>query len=116
MGAQFGLGGDAGDVPRLEQGESTEQFVEVIVGAKPDPDDGVAASLADRPVLFVDAHGPDVVVAAQFLEPKRGMARIAGELGVGPAGSLPRPVVQPGVSCARSWGGQRQLELSSSGV
>ncbi len=79
---------------------SAKEIVELVVRANPDPDDGVAASLAHGPVLLVDADGPDMVVAAERLEPERGVSGVLGEDAVGTPGGfagarVERPVGPP---------------------
>jgi hypothetical protein len=45
-----------------------KERVEVVVGTDPDPDNRIAIALADRAVLLIDPHRPDLFVAGQLLE------------------------------------------------
>ena len=49
---------------------SAEELVEIVVGTDPHPDDRIAVPLPDRPILLADTNGPDMVIAAQPLEPQ----------------------------------------------
>ena len=54
---------------RLSRGlRLAEERVEVVVRADPDPDNRTAIALADRPVLLVDPHRPDLFIARELLE------------------------------------------------
>jgi len=74
--------GQLGYVLRVAFGDfatSAEQIVEFVVRAYPGPSDGIATTLAYGAVLFVDADGPDMLVAAKFLESEGRMLRIVRE-------------------------------------
>jgi hypothetical protein len=77
---------------------STKEFVKLVVCAYPNPYNCVAVSLADGAVLLVDADGPDVVVAAEFLESKRRMAGVIGESRISASRSQTMESTQPFIS------------------
>ncbi len=105
----------AGDDRRL--GRSAEERVKVIVRTDPNPDNRVTVALAHSPVLLVDSHGPDVVIAAQFLETEGGMLRVFGKNPVRPARSLTHARVQRVVRSPEARPSKRfQRRLRSMGV
>ena len=60
--------------------------------------DGVAFALADGAILFVDAHGPDVFVAPEFLEAQGRMPGILLEQPAGPASRLTGDGIEAGTA------------------
>ena len=65
-----------------------EEVIEVVVGADPDPSDGVAVAFSNRAVLLVDTEGDDVVVAGKFFEPERWVVGVFREELIRNAGGL----------------------------
>ena len=45
-----------------------KERVEVVVETDPDPDNRIAVALADRAVLLIDPHRPDLFIAGELLE------------------------------------------------
>ena len=66
--------------------------------ADPCPHDGVALALTDSAILFVDAHGPDVFVAPEFLEAQGRMPGILLEQPAGPASRLTGDGIEAGTA------------------
>jgi hypothetical protein len=56
------------DVQFSEPDLSSEQLLELIVRSDPDPNYGLALSLADSAVLLADSDRPKTFVATQFFE------------------------------------------------
>ena len=50
------------------QASLTKEGVKVVVGTDPDPNNRVAIALADRAVLLIDPHRPDLFIAGELLE------------------------------------------------
>jgi len=49
------------------------------VRTNPDPDDGITVAFTHGTILFVNAHCPNIFVAAQFLEAQAGMIGMVGK-------------------------------------
>jgi hypothetical protein len=54
----------------LKRLPSAEKFVEFVVRSDPDPNYSIALPLANGSILFVDAHRPNLVIAAKLFEPE----------------------------------------------
>jgi len=68
--------------------QSSEEFIEVIVGTDPKPGHGLAVALGEGAERVVDAHGPDGGVSGEFFEAERRVGRVFPEEPVGTASRL----------------------------
>ena len=59
--------------------DPTEEIVEFVVRAYPNPGDSIAVTFTDGAVLLVYADRPDMVITTKFLESERRMVRVLCE-------------------------------------